>query len=134
MISEFIRSWIWRITNMWPWPTWKFSFVHYDGYGSLIILLHDTIQFAQNHSLKMKPTSACILASLSKIICPLLYGLITGSQLSINGWVSFYANTMAYLYHRYVIRLKIWNHSTSSSPLKFLIIFLWLILLFVLSY
>lgn len=129
---------------MWPWTTWKFSFVHYDGYGSLIILLPDTVQFTQNHLLKMKRTSACILASLPKIICLLLYGLITGSQLSINGWVSFYANTMAYLYYRYVTRLNIWNRSTSSSSFKFLIvIFVFFIvcfycfvlfLLFVLSY
>lgn len=113
------------------WPTWKFSFVHYDGYGSIIIFLHDNVQFAQHHLLKMKPSSACILASLSNIICLLLYGVITGSYLnSLNGWISFYANTMAYLCCRYLIWFKIWNGGTSSSSFKFLIIFLWLILLF----
>ena len=56
------------------------SFEHGDRYGSVCILLHVDIQLYQHHLLKMLSFFHCIiLATMSKIKCPCVYGLISGS-------------------------------------------------------
>ena len=57
------------------------SLVQGDRYGSIDFLLHEDTQLVQHHLLKILSFSHCIvLASLSKIKYPLVYGFISVSS------------------------------------------------------
>ena len=55
----------------------ELSFVQDKKYGSVWILLHVPVQFDQHHLLKMC-FHCVLLASLSKIRCPNVYGVTSG--------------------------------------------------------
>ena len=64
------------------------SFVHGDRYGSIFILLHVDIQLCQHHLLNMLSFFHLIFfASLSKIKCLKVCGLISGSSIRFH-WFS----------------------------------------------
>jgi hypothetical protein len=61
------------------------SFVWGDKYGSTCILLHADIQLVQHHLLKMLSLFHCVvLAFLSKIKCPCVWGVISGSSIQFH--------------------------------------------------
>ena len=61
------------------------SFVHGDRYGSIFILLHVDIQLCQHHLLNMLSFFHLIFfASLSKIRCSKMCGLISGSSIQFH--------------------------------------------------
>ena len=64
------------------------SFVHGDRYGSIFIFLHVDIQLCQHHLLNMLSFFHLIFfASLSKIRCSKMCGLISGSSIQFH-WSS----------------------------------------------
>ena len=64
------------------------SFVHGDRYGSIFILLHVDFQLCQHHLLNMLSFYHFVfLASLSKIRCLKVFGLISGSSIRFH-WSS----------------------------------------------
>ena len=72
------------------------SFLHGDTYGSIFILLHVDIQLDQHHLLNMLSFFHLIFfASLSKIRCSKMCGLVSGSSIfsCIDPPVCSYAST-----------------------------------------
>ena len=67
------------------------SFVHGDRYGSIFMLLQVDIQLCQNHLLKMLSFFHCIiLASLSKIRCSQVCGLISRTLIQFHWSTSLF--------------------------------------------
>jgi hypothetical protein len=75
------------------------SFVQGNKYGSICILLHADIQLDQHSLLQVLSFfHYMVLASLSEIKCPWVFGSTSGSSFnSIDQPVCFYANTMWFL-------------------------------------